>query len=296
LTHVGRSRGVQLLATAFTALGVAMALSATPALAAGPTIRISPASSTVAAAGDSVTVNVIVNAATPIQGAQATVKFDKKLLQITSVTRGTEWSSADLFLGAAAGDIAKANSTGSLANAAATYIAGTVPAGDSGLLVIAFKALACGTATLGLPVFNGKGPAVGGLLLDGNGKTVKVTSTGGTISICGGAAGSPGASESAGTPASDAPSAMPTDSTAPGASPSDLPTASTDQSAAPTVAAPSASAPAATAVPFGSADPVLAGSSSPSGGGSTPLVATGAAIVVAAAGVGAWILRRPKTA
>jgi hypothetical protein len=292
LTHHGRRRGAQVLVSLLASLGIAIGISATPALASSPTLRISPATSSVSAVGGTVTVNVIVSSPSAIQGAQATVTFDKSLLQITSVTRGAEWANADLFLGAATADIAKANSTGSLANVAATNITSTVAAGDSGFLAITFKAIACGTATLGLPVFGGSGQAVGGLLLSSSGATVKVTATGGTVGVCSGSA-SPGASASAGASGSDLPSGSPGDSSAPGdssspgASSSDMPSAYAGLSAAPGASAAASSGPV---------DLGVTGTGGSAGGGSTLLVVLGAAIVVAAAGVGVWILRRPTAA
>ena len=293
MTHEGRRRGAQVLGSIVATLGIAIGITATPVLAASPTLRISPATSSVAAVGGSVTVNVVVNSPVAVQGAQATVTFSKSLLQITSVTRGTEWASADLFLGGASADIAKANTTGSLANVAATYIVGTVPAGDSSFLAITFKAAACGKATVGLPVFSGSGAAVGGLLLSSSGATVKVTATSGTINICSGssssASPSTAASASPGASSSDLPSESPTDSSSPGESPGEQSSAPAELSAAP-----GATDAGASGIPFDPATTAATGSSG--GGGSTPLVVIGAAIVVAAAGVGAWILRRPRLA
>ena len=235
------------------------------ALAAGNTLRISPATTTVAKVGNSFTVHVIQNASVATSGAQATVTFDQTKLQITSVAKGAGYAGAALFLGAGASDITAANASGSLKTVAAAYLAGTgtTKTGDQDFLDIVFKATACGSSTLGLPV----GPA-DAVLTDANGASLTVTTTGGMVGLaCPTPSPTPKPSPSP-TPvptptptASPKPSASPTPSASASASPSAKPSAT--PTAAPT-ATPTA-VPSATPTPTGTVEPTSEPTATPTG-------------------------------
>src|SRR5262245_20974724 len=177
--------------------------------AAGNTLRLDPATPSVATGG-TFTVKVIVSAEVLTSGAQASITFDKTKVQVTSVTRGQPFAGSQLFLGADAAAIGAANGSGKLKTVAAAFLPpGNVPTGDKEFLIVGFKATACGSVTLGLPV-----GVADAQLLDGRdgptyGLALKVTAAGGKVDICApgapqgvqapsgevlGATGSPGAS------------------------------------------------------------------------------------------------------
>jgi hypothetical protein len=153
-----------------------------PAVAAGASLRIDPAAGAVGKDG-TFTAKVIANSEVAMSGAQATVKFDPALLQITALAKGADFATAPILTGAGDAAIAAANASGSLTTVAAAYLPpGSVPAGDRQFLVITFKAIACGQSTLSLPV----GAADGGLL-DGRaasyGAPVTVTGIAGVVLV-----------------------------------------------------------------------------------------------------------------
>ncbi len=203
--------------------------------AAAPTLRIVPATQTVAM-GASFTVRVVLNADVPTAGVQATINFDHSKLQITAVTRGAPFASAGLFLGASATNISTANTSGKLEGVAANFLPpASVPSGDADFLIVTFKVIACGESLLGLPA----GPFDGIALSGGEstyGEPLTVTTTGGKVTIpCAGA--SPTATPAGASPSASAIGASPTPTT-PGAS--------------------QAAAPAATAAPTGAVQAVVA--------------------------------------
>src|SRR5262245_4643362 len=172
------------VAAAFAAL-LMLGLLAAPAsvLAADNTLRIVPASTTGIHIGDHFVVKVVQNATVATSGAQATVNFDKTKLQIQSVALGAPYTGA-IFVGADAGNITAANTSGSLKTVAASFFPPTsVPTGDRDFLVITFTAIANGTSPLGLPA----GPA-DGQLLDGRpaplyGNALPTVTTGGSVTV-----------------------------------------------------------------------------------------------------------------
>jgi hypothetical protein len=153
-----------------------------PAVAAGASLRIDPVAGAVGK-GATFTAKVIANSEVAMSGAQATVKFDPALLQVTTVAKGVDFANAPILTGAGDAAITAANASGSLTTVAAAYLPpGSVPAGDRQFLVITFKAIACGQSTLGLPV----GAADAGLL-DGRAATyghpVTVTAVAGAVTV-----------------------------------------------------------------------------------------------------------------
>src|SRR5262245_48255332 len=93
------------LASAALSLGAILVagslMSALPVLAAGSaTLRIDPATEPAAGPGSTFTVQVISNATVTTSGVQASVTFDKSLLQISSVARPAgDWGTAPVFIG-----------------------------------------------------------------------------------------------------------------------------------------------------------------------------------------------------
>ena len=175
------------------------------------TLWVSPASSTGIAIGTTFSVNVLENAPIPTSGVQATLTFDKNLMQITSVTPGNLWGQSDVFIGTAgsfataqgtAKNIAAANGSGSLKQLAAFYVPPQyVDTGTQTFLTVTFQAIACGHSNLGLPV----GPADADMIdgrpnIDANnivfGNEIPVSTTGGSVDICAGPSPSPSPSPS----------------------------------------------------------------------------------------------------
>jgi len=197
--HVRRTGGIAtVLAAVLGLVGVVAGASA-----AGDTLRIEPASTTVAKDA-TFTARVVQDAEVATSGAQATITFDPTLLQIMSVTRGAPFADAPVFVAGDATAIAGANKSGKLAQVAAAFLPpGSVPPGDADFLVVEFKAVGCGRSDLGLPV--GPGDAS---LIDGSaatyGSNLTVSTSGGTVTTCsaGGAAVASSASPAT-TPAAD---------------------------------------------------------------------------------------------
>jgi len=274
-------RAVRLaLVLALTLASVGIAGGASAAAAVAGTVKLSPATTQVDNGG---TFNIVVtsNAAIPISGVSASVTFNKAVLQVTTITRGSAWASAPLFIAGDAPAIAKANSKGVLQNVAASFFPpGNVPAGDQQFITVGFKAIACGTVTMTVPIGR-----VDSTMLDGRaatyGTTMKVTTTGATVTVCqggGGASSSPGASD------------VPSGSIDPNASPSTGP----GDSAQPSASTDAGSSPSATApTPAPSDNGSGSGGGTP-GGGTTEqnswLTFALAALAVSAAGLALLIL------
>lgn len=207
------------------------------AAAAGNTLRLDPATTNVAN-GATFNIKVVQSATVATSGSSASIVFNKGILQVTSVTRGNAFASAPLFLAGDAAAIATANKTGKLQNVAAAFFPPTsVAAGEQEFITVGFKAIACGTAKLTVPTGR-----VDATMLDGRtatyGQTLKITTTGATVTVCEGGAG-------ASTPADSGASVDPNASIDPNASGSTDPNASA--SAAPASGA--SAQPGAGAVP-----------------------------------------------
>jgi hypothetical protein len=213
--HVRRVVGISMMLAALLAtLGVAVG-----AFAAGNTMRIDPATSTVAKDG-TFQVKVIQAASVVTSGSQATITFDRTKVQVTTVTKGAPFVSAALFLSADPASIASANKSGKLKSVSAAFLPpGSVAAGTAEFVTVGFKATGCGDVKLGLPAGN-----TDAILLDGRdatyGKPLTVSATGATVTIaCDGsvaAASSSGAAASGAAPSAAAASG----DVPPGASPS----------------------------------------------------------------------------
>ena len=262
------------LALLLATLGVA---GGTSAAGVKGTIKLDPATAQ-AASGSTLTITVISNTSVPISGLSVSIKFDKTILQVQSITRASAWQAAPLFIAGDAKAIALANKNGYLQNVAASFFPpGSVPAGDQQYLAVVFNVIACGTATLTVPT--GK---VDSTMLDGRaatyGAVIPVTTTGATVTACqggGGASTSPGPSDSG--LASSLPG--PSDTSGPGASeaPSSAPSAASSES-------PSASQGSGASGGAGS------GGSGGNGDQSTWLTFALAALAVSAAGLALLIL------
>ena len=178
---------------------LAVFAAAGPVAAAGATIRIDPASQTVAQGG-TITVHVIESYSATTSGVEVTVVFDQTQLQMQSVQRGAPYADAGMVAPSdVAGAIAAANSNGQLSSVMAAFMPPTVlPAGDQDFLDITFKATGCGQTTIRLPltgdailkVIDGRG-GDGASVLDPNGNPIgQVQTSAGSITInnCGGGA------------------------------------------------------------------------------------------------------------
>lgn len=176
---------------------------ASGALAADNTIRLEPSAAQVAAGG-TVNVKVLEKSTVAISGVSASITFDKAVLQVTTITRGSAFAAAPLFLAADAPAIASANKKGKLQNVAAAFFPpANVTAGEVEFITVGFKAIGCGTVKMTVPT-----GTVDSAMIDGReatyGAALKVTTTGTTVTVCDGAAGSgvPGASADASAGAS----------------------------------------------------------------------------------------------
>lgn len=194
--------------------------------AAGNTLRLEPATATVAK-GATFTVTVVQDAEVATSGVQATIIFDRTKVQVTKVTRGSAWANAPLYLAGDDKAVTAANKNGKLKTVAAAHFPpGSVPKGKADFLVVELKALECGTVKLEMPV-----GAADASMLDGReasyGKSLKVTAVGGTVTVdCSGAA--PTASADAPGAATGAPtdgSADPLQPTDPAGDPTEDPLA-----------------------------------------------------------------------
>jgi hypothetical protein len=149
------------------------------------TLKVTPASKTTAV-GATFTLVVDQHTVASTTGSQATINFDKTLLKVVSIAKGSDFTSA-LLVGANADAITSANASGSLANVGASLIVGSIAAGNASFLDVTFKVLACSAepTNIDLPVFSGTGAAVNSLMVDGA-TTILVSTTGASISIpCG---------------------------------------------------------------------------------------------------------------
>src|SRR5262245_7088473 len=272
-----RSRVVVRLALilAVSLLGLGIVSSAAAATVTG-TLKLDPPTTQVEN-GATFSIKVISNTSVPISGLSTSITFNKAVVQVTTITRSPAWASAPVYLAGDAKAIATANSKGNLQNVAAAFFPPTsVPAGNQEFITVGFKAVGCGTATLGVPTGR-----VDSTMLDGRantyGATIKLTTTGGTVTVCQGAAGSlaPGASPSQQV---EGETSAPSDSFDPNASPS--PSGSTGGAVVP----PPGAGPTASQAP---GDAGAVASTSEQSGWLTFALA---ALAVAAAGLAALII------
>jgi hypothetical protein len=172
------------------ALGAAMAavlvagIVAGPAAAADPSMRIEPAVVKVTS-GARFVVRVVQDAPGPVSGSQASLTFDHTILQIVSVTPGAAYARAPIIVPGDLGSLVEAaNAGGNLAQVAAAFLPpATVAPGPSEFLVIAFRAVGCGSTDLALPV----GPE-DAAMIDGRqgtyGDPISITSADGQVTTC----------------------------------------------------------------------------------------------------------------
>jgi hypothetical protein len=168
VNRIQRARRFRLASLALT-LGAVLAVSIFPAAApalAGPndTIKITPAAPVAGANGSTFTVNVVANAAVATNGVQASVTFDKAVLQIQSAAyAATGYGALPTKTPAPApapgltNAITAANGSGKLATISTADFSDSIPAGgaDKAFFSVTFSVVACpasGTTNLGLPV------------------------------------------------------------------------------------------------------------------------------------------------
>jgi hypothetical protein len=257
------------------------------------TVRLDP-STTQVDNGATFSINVISHTTVPISGVSASITFNKSVLQVTTITRAPAWASAALFLAGDAPAIATANQKGVLKNVAASFFPpGSVPAGDQQFITVGFKAVACGTVTMTVPISKNQTDAT---MVDGRaaayGAAIKITTTGATVTVCQGGAG---ASQSAGPGASG--STDPGVSSSPGASDSFDPNASASTDPAPGESLqPGGTGTTPSAGPSMAPGPGDNGSGGTTAEQSSWLTFAMAALAVAAAGLAALILVLTVTA
>ena len=267
------------LATLLAAVGIAGGVSAAEVTGK---LRLDPPTATVAQGG-TFSVKVISNTSVATSGVSASITFNKAVVQVTTITRSAAWTSAPLFLAADAKAITTANQKGVLKNVAAAFFPpGSTPAGDQEFITVGFKAVGCGAVTMTMPISPDQTDST---MIDGRaatyGAAIKLTTTGATVTVCDGAAGSqaPGASSSA----------QPGDSGLPGASDSFDPNASVT----PAPASSDSPAPGDSVAPSVAPSASIPASDSGSGGASEQsgwLTFAIAALAVAAAGLATLIL------
>ena len=180
---------------AVAAIAVATLATARPVAAASATLKVDPATQTVAQ-GSTFTVHVIEQSSVVVAGAQASLTFDKTKLQIQSVAKGSPFAGAQLWVPSNGPNdaVASANASGKLAQVAALFISPPgVAAGAQDFIDVTFKATGCGQVALGLPLGNLDGQITDGSNTDNwGGSTVPVSASGGSVTIdsCSGDAGS----------------------------------------------------------------------------------------------------------
>src|SRR5262245_52130536 len=177
-----RGRAFAGLSTAALLLVASLGL-AHPVAASGGSLRIEPPVQRVPADA-TFTAHIVANADVPTSGAGATITFDPSLLQISAVVRGAAYADASVFSGASAAAITAANTSGKLIGVAAAFLPpDAVPAGDAAFLDVTFKAIGCGTASLGLPT-----GVTDASLLDGRpdtyGAALPVGTVAGSVILC----------------------------------------------------------------------------------------------------------------
>lgn len=145
-----RARSVVAGLSLAVAIGASIGLS--PAAAADASLRIEPASAAVAD-GQTFEVQVVQQAPVATSGAQVSVQFDPKILQLVSVRLGSAYSAAPIFLPRSIdASIRTANESGHLAQVAAAFTPpDAVAAGTASFLVVRFRAVGCGETDLDLP-------------------------------------------------------------------------------------------------------------------------------------------------
>ena len=173
---------------------VAAVLAPATALAAGTgTLSLSPSNPSTST-GSSFTITINSQATVPIEGASASLDFDKTRLQVLSVakaTGGTGWNVAGVsYVLPSAAAIGAANSSGHLQSVAAFFTDGSsnLPAAtNEPLAVVTFFATATGTANISIPTTGSDA----GALLDGSaqpnyGTSVATTSSPASVTITAG--------------------------------------------------------------------------------------------------------------
>ncbi|HYO44890.1 MAG TPA: hypothetical protein VES19_16955 [Candidatus Limnocylindrales bacterium] len=185
------------LALAMVAVAAVSLPAAVPALAAGTgTVKLTPSTQPAAGPGSTFQLQVVSNAGVDTSGIQASVAFDKSVLQITQVARpaGTAWGTAGVFIGTK-GDlsvaanmnaqIVDANGNGKLASVAASVVppaANLVANADQVFLTVTFLVIACPAgATTDVTLPTGAADTV---LNDAAGDAVTVSVQAATITPC----------------------------------------------------------------------------------------------------------------
>jgi hypothetical protein len=203
-----RTAARRLALAATLSVAVLVSVAGSGVSAAGPTLRIQPGSVAVSK-GTAFDVHIVQDASQAISGAQISLTFDPKVLQVARVAPGAGYADASVFLPSdMTAAIVVANQTGKLGTVAAAFVPpSSVPPGNRDFLVITLTAVGCGATRLGLPV----GPA-DAVMLDGAagtyGNTVGVATSEGAVSVdCGGSTTASSPAGAAARPSGGAPGA-----------------------------------------------------------------------------------------
>lgn len=170
------------------AIALATAIVSAPVAAADASLKIDPANVAVSN-GQIFAVQVVQDAPEATSGAQVSIDFDPAILQVVSVSPGSAYATAPVFLpGDIDADIAKANLTGHLAQIAAAFTPpDAVPAGTASFLVVRFRVVGCGQTDLRLPA---EGPLNAQMISgqsDAYGHEVPLVTSNGHVTTCVGA-------------------------------------------------------------------------------------------------------------
>jgi hypothetical protein len=123
-----------------------------PPLPPGNSVRIEPYYTGVVKNGG-FSIRVVQHATVAVSGVSASITFDPTIVQIVSVTKSSAYAAAPVFLGAGASAVTTANTNGKLANVATAFLPpSNLAAGEADFIKVEFKAIACGSTDLGMPV------------------------------------------------------------------------------------------------------------------------------------------------
>jgi hypothetical protein len=138
----------------------------------GDSIRIEPYYSGVVKDGG-FSIRIVQHATVAVSGVSASIVFDPTIIQVVSLTKSPAYAAAPVFLGAGASAITAANANGKLANVATAFLPpSNIPAGEADFITVEFKAIACGSTNLEIPI-----GATDAAMLDGRAATYGIPLT-----------------------------------------------------------------------------------------------------------------------
>jgi len=156
---------------------------ASPTPVPGNSIRIEPASTSVARDA-TFSVRVVQRSDLATGGVTATIAFDPSILQIVSIAKSAAYTAADLRQSASNDAVTAANASGVLKSVKAEFpTRESVPAGEADFVTVEFRAISCGRTPLLMP-----NTAADSALLDGRaasyGKALPIRTAKGLVQVC----------------------------------------------------------------------------------------------------------------